>query len=43
MTEQKNFFRTVLDAMIESRARQAERTLANYRNTVDTYSNHADR
>lgn len=42
MTEHKTFFRTVLDAMIESRTRQAERTLANYRNTIDTYSHHAN-
>ena len=43
MTKQKNFFRTVLDAMMESRAREAQRTLDIYRNTIDTYSHHADK
>jgi hypothetical protein len=31
MTEHKSFFRTVFDAMIESRTRQAARELAQYR------------
>ena len=31
MTERKGFFRTVFDAMVESRTRQAERELAQYR------------
>lgn len=31
MSEHKSIFRTVLDAMIESRARQAEREVAYYR------------
>ena len=42
MTEHRNFFRTVLDAMIESRTRQADRTLAHYRSTLGTFSNNAD-
>ncbi|WP_303618172.1 hypothetical protein [Mariluticola halotolerans] len=31
MTESKNFFRNVFDAMIESRSRQAARELAQHR------------
>lgn len=40
MTEPRSIFRTLLDAMIESRTRQAERTLEYYRTTVDTYVDH---
>jgi len=43
MTEKKSLLRNVVDAMIEARTRQAERMLANYRNTIDTYSHHANR
>jgi len=43
MSQSKSFLRTVLDAMMDARTRQAERTLANYRSTVDTYSHHADK
>lgn len=35
MTEHKNFFRTVFDAMVESRTRQAEREIAHYRTTFN--------
>lgn len=31
MAEHKGFFRNVFDAMVESRSRQAERELAQYR------------
>ena len=40
MSSKKNVFRTILDAMIESRTREAERHLAEYRNTVDTFATH---
>lgn len=33
MTEKKNFFRIVFNAMIEARSMQAERELAAFRNT----------
>lgn len=42
MTQTKSLFRSVIDAMVDARTRQAERTLAHYRSTIDTYSNHAD-
>lgn len=34
MSGHKNFFRSVLDAMIESRARQADREVAYYRQSI---------
>ena len=40
MTEPRSIFRSLLDAMIESRTRQAERRLEQYRSSIDTYANH---
>jgi hypothetical protein len=42
MSKSRNFFRSALDALIMARTRQAERQLASYRNTVDTYAQHSD-
>ena len=34
MAEQKSFFRNVYDAMVESRSRQVERELSQYRHVL---------
>ena len=43
MTERKNFFRNVLDAMVDSRMRQAEREMRQYRDVYDFRSTEAKR
>jgi hypothetical protein len=43
MAEHKNFFRTMYDAMVESRTRQAEREVAHYRHAFSAGSTEADK
>jgi|GEM_PF-2954387 len=43
MAEHKSILRTIYDAMIESRARQAQREVANYRVAIRTGNIEADK
>ena len=43
MSQSKSIFRNILDAMIESRTRQAKRTLEHFYNSVESYDHHDDK
>lgn len=43
MVEHKNFFRTIYDAMVESRTRQAEREVAHYRHDFKFDNIHSEK